>query len=121
MESEGDHTGNEEEEYGQKFEIGTEDSASAAFFLILAREYTLNDELVGTPIPEADHGRADEGAEPRILGVAVVADKVCHGVAIFIYLHRRADTHHLIPTAEFLEAEHKDDKRAEEKNGCLEH
>ena len=87
MECECDHTGDEEQEHRKQFKISTEDCTTASFLFILTRKNALNDELVSTPVPETDHSRTDEGTEPGILCVAVVADEVGHCVAVFIHFN----------------------------------
>ncbi len=109
MEGVCDHAGDEEQEYGQKFEVCPEDGAAARLALVLAREYALYDELVGAPVPEAYDGGAYQCAEPGEVGVAVAADKIGHGIAVFVDFYGVADTHHFIPSSEFLQSEHKND------------
>ena len=81
-----DHAWNKEQEHRKELKISTENGTAASFLFILARQNTLHDELVGTPVPETDHRRADESTEPRILGVIVVTYEVDHSVAILINL-----------------------------------
>ncbi|GFI14405.1 hypothetical protein IMSAGC008_01960 [Muribaculaceae bacterium] len=120
------HTGDKEEEHRKELEVGAEYGTATSLALVLARQHALNYELVGTPVPETDHGRAYKSAEPRILRVGIAADKICHRVAVLVDLHSRADAHHFVPTAEFPKAEHEYDKRTQKqdrslKNRCVKH
>ena len=121
MKREGNHARNKEQEYRQQFEICSKNRTPAGLTLVFSGERTLHNELVGTPVPETYHSRTHQSAEPGEIGIAVVADQIGHGVAIFVGLNRRADAHHFIPAAELLQAKHQYDKRTQKQDGRLEH
>ena len=111
MQGECNHTGDEEEEYGQQLQIGAEDGTTTGFRLVLTREYTLNDILVRTPVPETDDGRTDQGTQPGILWVAVGTHQVDHRTCgTFVIRLHIAESQHLIPTAEGLHTQNEDDQ-----------
>ena len=122
MKGEGNHTRNQEEEHGQQLQIGSEDGTATALLLVLTRENTLDDILVGTPVPETDNSRTDQGTKPRILRVAVRTHQVNHsaGGTLVVGLHV-AELKHLVPAAQGFHSQHQDNQRAEEQDWSLKH
>ena len=110
-----DHARNKEKENRQQFEIRAEYRSSPRLFLVLSREDTLHDKLVGTPIPETDNRRTDKCTQPRKVGIPVIAYEIGHGITVIVDGYVAANAHHLIPTAQFFKSENQDDKRSEKK------
>ena len=110
-----DHARNKEKENRQQFEIRAEYRSSPRLFLVLSREDTLHDKLIGTPIPETDNRRTDKCTQPRKVGIPVIAYEIGHGITVIVDSYVAANAHHLIPTAQFFKSENQDDKRSEKK------
>ena len=95
--------------------------SSPRLFLVLSREDTLHDKLVGTPIPETDNRRTDKCTQPRKVGIPVIAYEIGHGITVIVDSYVAANAHHLIPTAQFFKSENQDDKRSEKKYRSLQY
>ena len=119
MQCKGNHTRDKEKENRQQLQISPEDRSPTRFLLVFTRKDTLDDVLIGTPIPKTNDGRANQGAKPRILRVAVVANEVCHRIAIVVDHRRAANTHHLVPTAKLLESQNQNNQGAEQEDRRL--
>ena len=59
MQCKGNHTRDKEKENRQQLQISPEDRSPTRFLLVFTRKDTLDDVLIGTPIPKTDDGRAD--------------------------------------------------------------
>src|SRR5260370_24469104 len=69
--SEADQAGNDEQINGSEFQKRGEDASAAGDFFVGGAESTLDDVLVGAPVPQADDRGAEEHAEPREIIVEV--------------------------------------------------
>src|SRR5262249_29653244 len=81
-----DHPGEQEDEHRCQLQKRSEDCTAARVLLILASEHTLDNVLVGTPIPEADDGRTRQHGGPRPLGIVAGPYEVNVGTGSFDHL-----------------------------------
>ena len=128
----GDHAGDNEEEDRQELEEAGGDAAAAGLPLGRRAENALDDILVRAPVPEADDGRAEEHADPRVIVVEVPGhpagfldrrpgplDAVGHEGFPQVEHVRAGDAPQLAPAAEGLQAEVGHQGRADDEDEGL--
>jgi len=92
------------------FEEAGEDGSAAGLGDVAGAQGTLDDELVGAPIPDADDGGAEEDAGPGEVGVG---ERSPEADVIFA-----DDVDHFAPAAELVQADEGDgDGAADEDEG----
>jgi len=130
---EGDHAGDDEDEHWQELEEGGADRPPASLSLIRSAEDTLDNVLVGTPVPQTHDRGAEEHAEPGVVVVEIpghppgLADRRPraldarrdHGLPEVEHL-RADDLAEFGPAAQGLEPEDRHQDRAEDQDDRLE-
>ena len=129
----GNHTGDKEHEHGEQLEVTGGDGTTAGTLhhfhialTLLLTKHTLNDVLVGTPVPEADDRGTDEHHEAGILAVERVAlfpvEHVGGAVAV---VQLSAVVHHGCPAfrdaaaTEGCQSEEEHEERADDEDRSL--
>ena len=64
------HSGHENQQHREHFQVAGEHTAELRVQQVLSSERTLNDHLIGAPVPHARDDGADEDAEPRVRFIA---------------------------------------------------
>src|SRR6266478_525683 len=73
---EGDDAGQDEHENWQNFQEASKNRACFGVTFVARGEHALHDDLVGTPIPDAENGRAEKNAGPRKVWIGDRSDHV---------------------------------------------
>src|SRR6476660_969589 len=70
-ESKTDHTRNNKKENRKQFQKAREHRTTSCFFFVGCSQHTLNNVLVGTPVPQANNRRTKQHAGPGIFIIKV--------------------------------------------------
>ena len=120
-----DHARQHEDEHGQDLDEAGEQRSDPGVVLVLGPQHPLNDRLVGTPVPQPQHGIAQQDRIPgQVRGVAVRAEDaqvVAHLARRFRRLRGQARDGrlHPLPAADRVVADDRDRDRADQQHDRL--
>ena len=108
-----DQARDDEDQDGPDFKEAPPQGAAPGVFQVLCRERSLDDVLVGAPIPDSDNGRCDQYAEPGEIRVCVRSPE---GEVLGVLAAYRLQ---LAPAAQLIEADYGNKKGTDQQNNGL--